>query len=420
MKNPVHVFTGAALTAALVFWSAVTHVQTARAQETVSRDVWLGSQIFGVEDLEALDRAAKLSADQREAAQELMRSALPQARSLVVQWSRGYSELSLDPQFGDDWDSMRPKYAELSKRIVDDAVKLEGDVMNNLKSLLNEDQLEGWASFERHRRRLVLRSEGGRTDVDVFGMVRAIKLSPAEWEMLAPMLDAYERTLDSMVQEYRPLVRKQGDAPSRWYGDFEMMTPEEQKQYVELTKRISQLHVRTARQIADQLPEDKKLALQKQRLFAEERDNEQYESFRGLPHIRSALGIRSLSPEQKQRIKQLTRDADEQLLRGLIAQKNDRDLKILAGEDPDENGEDANRAKQTKKLRFEAYQSLMQEVLAALSPEQKRAFETGIEDAADVERLFARRRYAADRWSLDSDLWSNDVDRVPLATAEEE
>ena len=116
----------------------------------------------------------------------------------------------------------------------------------------------------------------------------------------------------------------------------------------------------------------------------------------------------------------MTRDADEQLLRGLIAQKNDRDLKILAGEDPDENGEDANRAKQTKKLRFEAYQSLMQEVLAALSPEQKRAFETGIEDAADVERLFARRRYAADRWSLDSDLWSNDVDRVPLATAEEE
>lgn len=420
MTNLVRILTGAASTAAFVFFSTAAFATKAMAQETVSRDVWLGSQIFGVEDLEALDRAAKLSTDQREAAQELMRSALPQARSLVVQWTRGYSELSLDPKYGDDWDSMRPKYAELSKRIVEDAVKLEADVMNNLKSLLNEDQLEGWAAFERHRRRLVLRSEGGRTNVDVFGMVRAIKPTPAEWELISPMLDSYERALDSMVQEYRPLLRRQGDAPSRWYNDFDMMTPEEQKQFVDLTRRISQLHVRTARQIAEQLPDDKRLALQKQRLFAEERDNEQFESFRGLPHIRSALGIRSLSAEQKQRIKQLTRDADETLLRALITQKNESDLKILAGEDPDHGGTDSNRLAESRKLRFDAYQTLMQDVLAVLSPEQKRAFETGIEDAADVERLFSRRRYAADRWSLDRDLWDNDADRVPLATAEEE
>lgn len=420
MTNLARILTDAAATAAFVFALITPLAPRVFAQETVSRDVWLGSQIFGVEDLEALDRAARLSTDQRDAAQELMRSALPQARSLVVQWSRGYSELSLDPSQGDDWDSMRPKYAELSKRIVEDAARLEADVMTNLRSLLNEDQLEGWAAFERHRRRLVLRAEGGRADVDVFGMVRAIKPTPAEWDLVSPMLDSYERSLDSMLQEYRPLLRKQGDAPSRWYAAFEPLTPQEQEQFISLTRRISQLHVRTARQIAEQLPEEKRIALQKQRLFAEERDNEGFESFRGLPHIRSALAIRSLSGEQKQRIKQLTRDADETLLRALLARKNEGDLKILAGEDPDHALTDADREAQTRKLRFEAYQTLMQQVAGVLSPDQKRAFETGIEDAADIERLFARRRYAADRWSLDRDLWDNDADRVPLATADEE
>jgi methylase of polypeptide subunit release factors len=107
-------------------------------------------------------------------------------------------------------------------------------------------------------------------------------------------------------------------------------------------------------------------------------------------------------------------------LRALITQKNESDLKILAGEDPDHGGTDSKRLAESRTLRFSAYQTLMQDVLAVLTPEQKRAFETGIEDAADVERLFSRRRYAADRWSLDRDLWDNDADRVPLATAEEE
>jgi hypothetical protein len=415
MTNIRSIVASAVVTAVLVFFTSA-----APAQETVSRDVWLGSQIFGVEDLEALDRAAKLSPEQREAAHELMRSALPQSRSLVVQWTRGYSEMTMDPKIGDDWDAMRPKYAELSKRIVDESMKLEADVMSNLKSLLTEDQLEGWASFERHRRRLVLRSEGGRTDVDVFGMVRAIKPTEAEAAVINPLLDTYERSLDSMLQEFRPLLRKQGDTPTRWYEDNNGMTEDEQKQYADLVKRISQLHVRAARQIAESLPEERRLALQKQRLFAEERYDEQFESFRGLPHVRSALTIRSLSPEQKQRIKQITKAADEQLLRGLITQKNERDLKILAGDDPDEHDETGERTKQAKKLRFEAYQSLMTDVLAVLNADQKRAYETGIEDASDVDRLFTRRRYAADRWDLDRDLWDNDADRVPLATADDE
>ena len=409
------VVASAAVIAALFFCPCV-----ARAQETVSRDVWLGSQIFGVEDLEALDRTAKLTSEQREAAQELMRSALPQARALVVQWSRGYSELTMDPTYNDDWESIQPKYADLSKRTLEEAVKLETDVMTNLKSLLTEDQLEGWAGFERHRRRLVLRSEGGRADIDVFGMVRAIKLSEADMAAIAPMLDSYERSLDSMVQEFRPLLRLQGDTPSRWYGEQQVSTPEQQKQYVDLLQRISQLHVRYARQIADALPADKKLALQKQRLFAEEHNSDKYESFRGLPHIRSALAIRSLSAEQKSKIKQLTKDADERMLREMISEKNELDLKILAGGDPDEGSNDEERAKRMRKLKYEAYQSLMTDVVASLNADQKRAYETGIEEPADIERLFARRRYAADRWSLDRDLWDNDAERMPLATADDE
>lgn len=416
MLKVTSILTSAAVAAAL-FLAPVT----SRAQEILSRDVWLGSQIFGVEDLEALDRCAKLSIEQREAALELMRSALPQARSLVVQWTRGFSELQMDPSVTDDWDSMRPKYAELSKRVVDESAKLETDVMSNIKLLLNEDQLEGWSCFERHRRRLLLRSEGGRTDIDVFGMVRAIK--PTEQDSIAinPILDTYERSLDSMVQELRPLLRLQGDTPGRWYDDNRReATENEQKQYGDLVKRISQLHVRTARQIVELLPEDKRLAFQKQRLFAEETNSNNYESFRSLPHIRSMLTIRSLSAEQIQTIKRLTKEADEQLLRGLIAEKNERDMRLLAGDDPDEYDNNPDRPKQMRKLRYDAYQDLMKNVVATLNPDQKRAFESGIEGPSDIERLFARRRYATDRWTLDRDLWDNNADRVPLATADEE
>jgi hypothetical protein len=108
------------------------------------------------------------------------------------------------------------------------------------------------------------------------------------------------------------------------------------------------------------------------------------------------------------------------MLREMISEKNELDLKILAGGDPDEGSNDEERAKRMRKLKYEAYQSLMTDVVASLNADQKRAYETGIEEPADIERLFARRRYAADRWSLDRDLWDNDAERMPLATADDE
>lgn len=53
----------------------------ARAQETVSGEVWLGSQLFTVEDLDNLTTACKLSDDERAGAQEVMRGAQEQRGS---------------------------------------------------------------------------------------------------------------------------------------------------------------------------------------------------------------------------------------------------------------------------------------------------------------------------------------------------
>ncbi|MFO0832396.1 MAG: hypothetical protein U0637_11235 [Phycisphaerales bacterium] len=412
--------------------AAVVSPAASRAQEveSVAGDVWLGSSLFTVEDLENLDEACRLKPEQKEASLELMRGAMARARTMSLRYYRGW--MDQDWSEGEDEAGMAKAaqdYQEKMKKQQEDVVKLEKEVMGDLRALLETAQADlGWQRFERSRRRLIVRSahttmqqmayqrngddgfdfaafQGQEPLVDVVAMVRASKLSDGERAGLAEALEPYETGMDSLISDWRPLSKQHSRNQMFWWNPDGDKAPSKADidKMGDLFKRMRQLQVRTARRVEEGLSGAAQERFQRQRLRRESRYR--WMPAKRSPDVAAVLKLRSISADQKSQIDALIREADGQLLKFAIEDRHKQDEAVLLDKPakPEEmwGQGDPERMKQEQKLR----RKLSKDILALLTPEQRSAYDTGIENDQDLATAFDKRRGDADSpWEVDADL----------------
>jgi hypothetical protein len=412
---------------------------SARAQETISDQVWLGSTLFTIEDLENLTDAAKLSQDQQDAALELMRGGMARARTNALRTYRGTDDF--DWSDGEDQEAKMKEWQERLENQRKEVVEVEKGVMNDLKSLLEPAQAdEGWAKFERSRRRLLLRSvdqvqqqvqqmQGGNnmhyyggwgqeSVPDLIATVRASKLAKEDLESIAMIMEQYSTTMDALIKDYRGaaklLLKGQQGYWGGW-GQEEADKPSEGdlSKIGDSIKRMKETHVRHAQQIDNTLKGDAKDRFMRQRLRAEFKW--QWTPSKRLPQIKAILKLKSLTKDQKDELTGMIKKADDELMRlaseGLRAQDTER---LSGKQNEQQNPWEAmqsegaqERAKKEAKVRKE----LIKEAVALLDDAQKTAYETGIESDQDLANAFEKRRHGTEAWGLDQDMMSWDWDQ---------
>jgi hypothetical protein len=191
-----------------------------------------------------------------------------------------------------------------------------------------------------------------------------------------------------------------GWGPARWLRDTSP-SEETEKRHRELTQRIGQLHVRTARLVEEQLQEPQKSQFQQQRLRIEWAGN--YPDLIGWGRMQEVLKIRSLTGEQRQLIRQLVKAAEEKLLPDAQAMKAKWDERVLTDFDSkDEQDEDIASA--FRKKTSQTRKQLIEDVLAILTPTQREHYENGVDGSAENEdKMLAKRRYGENDW------WSDEL-----------
>jgi len=405
----------------------------ARAQETISDQVWLGSTLFTIEDLENLTEAAKLTQDQQDAALELMRGGMARARTMALRTYRGSDDF--DWNDGEDQEKKMKEWQDRLEKQRREVVEVEKSVMEDLKSLLEPAQAdEGWAKFERSRRRLLLRSvdqvqqqaaqmQGGNnmhyfgawgqeSVPDLVATIRASKLTKEDVESISLIMEQYATSMDALIKDYRAgaklLLKGQQGYWGGWSDDSEAEKPSEGDltKVMDSIKRMKETHVRHAQQVDNTLTGDAKDRFMRQRLRAEFKW--QWTPSKRLPQMKAILKLKSLTKEQREEVTGMIKKADEELMRlaaeGLRAQDTAR---LSGSEDANQNpwermqGEEAQaRAKKEAKVR----KDLIKDAVALLDDAQKMAYETGIESEQDLANAFEKRRHGTEAWGLDQDI----------------
>lgn len=412
----------------------------AHAQETISDQVWLGSALFTIEDLENLTEAAKLSDDQRDAALELMRGGMARARTMALRSYRGTDDWDWSDMSGEDSMAKMKEWQDKQKKQQEEVVEVEKSVMNDLKTLLEPPQVdEGWPKFERSRRRLLLRSvpqvqqhamqlaaqAGKSSEMEVamsysgFGMdsevpdliatIRAAKLSKGDMDSIAIVTEQYSTSMDALIKDYRGAAKTLLKAQQGFMGfgmDEEQAKPSEGdiKTIQDVVKRMGETHIKYAHQIDNELKGDAKDRFMRQRLRAEFKW--QWTPSKRLPQIKAILKLKSLSKDQKEEITSLMKKADDELLRLAAENLRKQDEQQLTGKDKEnpweymQNEEGRERVKKEAKIRKE----LIKDVVNVLDDNQKTAYETGIENDQDLADAFEKRRHGTEAWGLDQEL----------------
>lgn len=406
------------------------------AQETVSDQVWLGSALFTIEDLENLTEAAKLNQDQQDAALELMRGGMARARTMALRSYRGTDDW--DWSDGEDQMAKMKEWEEKLKKQREEVVDVEKSVMNDLKTLLEPAQVdEGWPKFERSRRRLLLRSvqqvqqqaaqlaqqHGGNDSMefamsfsgmesevpDLIATIRASKLSKADLESLATVTDQYATSMDAVIKEYRGAAKTLLSGQQGYWGfghDEDAAKPSEGdlKTIKDTIKRMDDTHIKYAHQVDNELKGEAKDRFMRQRLRAEFKW--QWTPAKRLPQIKAVMKLKSLTKDQKEEISSLMKKADEELLRLAAENLRKQDEQKLSGKEETNPWEHMQTPEGQERVKKEAKvrKDLIKDVLAVLDDNQKGAYETGIENDQDLADAFEKRRHGTEAWGLDQEL----------------
>jgi hypothetical protein len=393
--TPVWSTAGVAAVASVLL--ASTH---AHADEAIAGDMWVGNALFTIDDLDLLEEVCELTPEQQGYAKELLKGVRLKSRGVRKRWERSWEDMSEQASI-DGWEKVQENYKTTAERMVNENKALEQEFINDLRSLLTEEQIsKGWHEFERGRRRLLVRDDDAPVNADLLSMLRAVKVTKEQREAMKEILEPYLSQLDSLIQERRPLHREVGWGPARWLRDTSP-SEETEKRHRELTQRIGQLHVRTARLVEEQLQEPQKSQFQQQRLRIEWAGN--YPDLIGWGRMQEVLKIRSLTGEQRQLIRQLVKAAEEKLLPDAQAMKAKWDERVLTDFDSkDEQDEDIASA--FRKKTSQTRKQLIEDVLAILTPTQREHYENGVDGSAENEdKMLAKRRYGENDW------WSDEL-----------
>lgn len=414
-------------------WVAVSVViacaGTARGQETVANEVSLGSSLFTVEDLENLTDAAKLTAEQKEAALQLMRSAMARARTITLRAHRSMDEWEAIDDMSDQAKMMEEWQKKAEERKTE-VIDLEKSVMNDLKTLLEPEQAnDGWPKFERSRRRLLLRGVlqvqqqvqyfvqqqnaasgaamaygfgGDQMGVpDLIGILRASKLTPADMGSLELLLEQYATSMDMLIKEYRvaakPLL---GNEWGMWHATEEGLNKSDAETIADRIEKMRQTHVRYARQVGETLKGDAHDRFMRQRLRAEY--TWQWQPSKRLPQVKAVLKLRSLTDAQREQVNAAVKDADAKLLQFAIEDLKQKDEDTISGkkdETPYWERMQSPEAMERQKKDARVRRDLIKQIVGLLDEGQRNAYETGIENEQDLADAFEKRRHGSSPWA---------------------
>lgn len=360
--------------------------------------MWVGNALFTIDDIDLLEDVCSMTPDQTELAKELLKGVRLKSRGVRKRWERAFEDIR-EKANEDGWETVQDDYKKMAEEMVAQNKALELEFVGDLRNLLSDEQVsQGWHEFERGRRRLLLRDDEAPVNADLLGMLRAAKVSKEQREAMKEVLEPYLTQLDGLIQERRPLQRDVGWSPSRYFRDSEP-SEEAQKRYQDLTQRIGQLHVRTARLVEEKLEEPQRTAFLQQRLRIEW--GEHYPDFIGWSRIQDVLRIRSLSPEQRQVIRQLVKASEEKLLPAAQALKARWDERVLTRFEDRDDEDDASFADFRKKTN-QTRRQLLEDVLATLTTAQREHYDNGVDGTAENEdRMLAKRRYGENNWWAD-------------------
>lgn len=113
-------------------------------------------------------------------------------------------EIRIDARETRDWEEMSRQMKKAGDVWHERRAELERQFFNDVKSVLNEQQVEQWSSYERDWRRRNLLRRGARLSgesVDLINVVKELELEDEERASLDESLLLYARDIDAALQE---------------------------------------------------------------------------------------------------------------------------------------------------------------------------------------------------------------------------
>jgi hypothetical protein len=349
---------------ALVLLSAVLCAGAARAQQTITECADINHAIFTAQDLQALDKAAKLSAAQKESIESLMREALSRARQEYGEMLHEceqrnqaiYQAAAEDTSNPDAYKVARTKYlsayvtleAAASKKIA----AIEREALGDIRTALTSEQASaGWAAFERSRRRLVLEQRGWGADQgrNPRSLVQGAKLSSDDVAAAEPVLARYELDIDPLLtKRMEGLIRMNKETLEKAHSeevDYKVLR-EMWKSPDLNTAEIKRLNVRAAIAVEKTLSDEGKQQFLRQRIGLEVSDEISRPA--ADERVRPIVKLKSLSPKQADEIHDLIEQADKAVFQMAITELRARDEAALRSEAPTEEQARAHSAETSK------------------------------------------------------------------------
>ncbi len=193
--------------------------------------------------------------------------------------------------------------------------KLSDRFFEDIKRVLNEEQMQLWPSFDRQLFRLKQLKNAKLTGerLDILVVLRELNLSEDQTNELAPLMTSYEIELDKALRKREAFEKS---SRSELFGSIENNTPATAisvtQRELALRKYVRDVNERFTESFAAALPEDLResfIEKVQMRTFARV-----YRPTRGQRIIKAAKEIKGLAPENLQAIEQLEVDYLVELL----------------------------------------------------------------------------------------------------------
>lgn len=363
-------------------------VSLARAQDTLTPYFGPGSWIIGSDETRAMRDILKLTPDQYQLCRDLARGARSEMGVLERKYQRAGmlhdQTMWVETPEGE---AARKAFDALQTRHAAECERIEKQFLSDAKGLLDAAQSPHWETFERARRRIILQwfEEVDATNADLARLVRGMTLTSEEREGVTLALEKYEHDVDALILEYRAIIKERPHwSSSRWYRNVQE-DPEEidaNKKKHDIAVRMGRTQRTYAQMLAGRLPGERGEEI----LRAIEPMRGWYGPMSQDHRLREIMRVRGVTDEQRAAMRAVFSKAEREFRRN-AGEYFDLTAKQAKGEDVDEELMQKAQTK-TQESYAKARAAALKGALDALTPEQRRGYEDGTDEAKGEDEEF--------------------------------
>ena len=332
-------------------------------------------------DIDKMARIVKIEKDQKAQVDDLYSSFEQEYTAAADKMQKMMQEIQEEFQESKDptvWQDMTKKMVDFMGH----GEKLQKQLFDDVKLLLNDDQGSRWDRYERrYRREHSLRQAGGSgvisgDAVELVGIVEDLKLPSEQTTSVEPLLDQYESEMDRVVMARKKLQESQLKESMDSMGDFFGNMDKFEKMWSEgrdLSLQIRDANAKYSRLIAAALPEDTRPKFEK--VYLEKTLPQVYKENFLSKSFDTAKGIEGLDDAKKTEITGI-RDAWEREAAGINTKWADaiREYEVtMKMTDLWQQGNRPAAIKEAQKARRELDARTYDKLAALLTEEQRAA-----------------------------------------------